>query len=287
MAASAPLKLGLLVLAGMAAAAAVVFGLGLRRAPSVTYHTYFDESVQGLEVGALVKYRGVKIGRVADIEIAPDRRHVAVDLSIERDRAHSIGLTRIASTVRARLAILGITGLKIVDLEVVDPSLPVPELPFSPEQPYLPSQPSLLVGIERGLKTGVPELIEAAISALDRLEVVLDDVHSQHLTRRIGAAADATTRTVTKLERTIAGLDGSRKRVDKILDRVGGNDGLVASARRATDALGDVGRNTRASSNQLERTLRELGDAARSVRAFVDDLARQPDMLFKGRGRRP
>jgi hypothetical protein len=47
------LKIGILVLAGIVAASAIVFALGLRRPPSVSYHAYFDESVQGLEVGAM------------------------------------------------------------------------------------------------------------------------------------------------------------------------------------------------------------------------------------------
>ena len=44
-----------------------------------SYMSYFDESVQGLEIGSPVKFRGVTIGTVADIDIAPDRRHVEVD----------------------------------------------------------------------------------------------------------------------------------------------------------------------------------------------------------------
>ncbi|HUJ59407.1 MAG TPA: hypothetical protein VLX92_12970, partial [Kofleriaceae bacterium] len=65
--------------------------------------------------------------------------------------------------------------------------------------------------------------------------------------------------------------------------------GLATSARRASDTIDEVGRRTLESTDDLARTLRELGDAARAVRTFVDELERDPDMLVKGHApaRRP
>jgi paraquat-inducible protein B len=279
MASVSHLKLGILFLAAVVATTAIVFALGLRRAPSDTYHAYFDESVQGLEVGALVKYRGVKIGQVSGFTIAPDGRHVDVELSIERDRAKRVGLEQMSPAVRAQLAILGITGLKIIDLDVVDPAeVPPPVLPFPPKQPYIASHPSLLTGIQRGLQSTterVPELVDRAISTLERMEAVLDQVHDDRLSQRIAALADSATKAVDSLERAL-------RRFDRVGRRL---DGVLVSARRASDALGDAGQATRTSATELGRTIRDLGDAARTVRRFFKALERQPDMLLKGRGR--
>lgn len=282
MASVSHLKLGILVLAAFVACTAILFGLGLRREPSDTYHTYFDETVQGLEVGAVVKYRGVKIGRVSAFGIAPDGRHVAVTLSIGRAHAKRAGLTTISPALRAELATLGITGLKIIDLDVVDPArVPLPVLSFTPEQPYIASHPSFLTGVQRGLQTTSDRLPEL----LDRAIAILDQVHSDRLSQRIGALADSTTQAAEKLERAFVTFDRVGRKLDDVLDRVGGDDGLVASARRATDAFDDAGRTTRTSAAELGRTMRDLGDAARTVRRFFRDLERQPDMLLKGRGR--
>ena len=61
-------KLGLFVVAGVGLFLALLGGLGARglRKETVTYTTYFDESVQGLDVGSPVKFRGVTIGNVAE-----------------------------------------------------------------------------------------------------------------------------------------------------------------------------------------------------------------------------
>ena len=73
-------KLGLFVVVGALSiiATVVYFGGRTLRKETVSYKTYFDESVQGLEIGSPVKFRGVSIGSVAQIDLAGDKRHVEV-----------------------------------------------------------------------------------------------------------------------------------------------------------------------------------------------------------------
>lgn len=302
MPASTHFKLGLLVLASVLALAAVVAVLGLRSAPTQNYHTYFDESVQGLEVGAVVKYRGVTIGSVSAIDIAPDQRHIHVALAIDVDAAGRVSLGPDASTVRAQLTLLGITGLKIIDLDVVDPAFyPAPVLPFEPAQPYIPARPSVLSGIQ---PTGerLLVLINEAIKTNAMLQKVLKDVSEQEIPQHVatavqaaGAAATDLRRIMRRLEQseiadklvaTLEGLDRSVRRAEAVLARMDGDEGLVTTAQRATESLGTITRNVAESTEDLGVTLRELGDAARAVRRFMQALERQPDMLIKGRARR-
>src|SRR5436190_37346 len=67
-------KLGLFVVVALLTMVGAAFWLGSRalRRESVPLVTYFDEPVQGLDVGSPVKFRGVTIGTVADITLAPD-----------------------------------------------------------------------------------------------------------------------------------------------------------------------------------------------------------------------
>ena len=59
-------RLGLFVICAflLAVATLLVFGSDVFSRPGPMLETYIDESVQGLDVGAPLKYRGVKIGRV-------------------------------------------------------------------------------------------------------------------------------------------------------------------------------------------------------------------------------
>ena len=46
------------------------------------YVTYFDESVQGLQKDSAVKYRGVEVGRVETIRVAPDNKLIGVVMKV-------------------------------------------------------------------------------------------------------------------------------------------------------------------------------------------------------------
>jgi len=71
---------------------------------------YKDVSVNGLQIGSQVKYHGINIGRVDEINIDKDDvRNVIVSLSIKQG-------TPIKNDVKATLAPVGITGLMQIEL---------------------------------------------------------------------------------------------------------------------------------------------------------------------------
>jgi len=301
------IKLGIFAIVGILAAivAAVALGIHAMTPAKVQYHTYFDESVEGLDVGAPVKYRGVRIGSVDAIRIAPDRKHVDVVLGLIEREARRLGLAAAAPELRTELEVQGLTGLKNVEIDFFDPQAnPPPELPFEPDANYIPSKRSLLTGISGDLEVlahELPELVDRAKVTFGKLDNVLDDIHDERLVARAGemldrvaAASTAARRVIASIDdahlpaqakATLASADAAIADARKVLAAVDGEHGLVASARRATDSIGDVGRKTSATADDLDRTLRELGDAARAVRELADEIEREPDILLKGRGR--
>src|SRR4051812_4168906 len=115
-------KLGLFVVVGIGLAMCTIVFLGAQslKKHGVDYKTYFDESVQGLEIGSPIKFRGVTIGNVSDIEIAPDRRHVGVTAELTGTNLNELGLTDIKGKkaritippdLRVQLVSQGITGV--------------------------------------------------------------------------------------------------------------------------------------------------------------------------------
>jgi paraquat-inducible protein B len=305
--ASTHFKLGLFTLAGIGGAVAAAFGLGVHRVgtETVAYHAYFDESIQGLEPGAPVKYRGVRIGAVGPIRIAPDRVHVDVELSIERREADRLALAAPPPGLRAQLGTQGITGVKLVDLDLFDPAAaPAAALPFTPAARSLPTQRSLMRGLELQVETlgrRLPLLLESARGAMTVLDGLFADVRVQRLPEYLagslreanGAVADLR-RWIQRVDRAglpdratalIESLGAAAGKLEGVLDRIGGDAGLVSSAHRATDAIGDLGRGALGGAADVEQTLRDLGDAARAIRELAELLERDPDMLVKGRAK--
>ena len=74
-------------------------------------------------------------------------------------------------------------------------------------------------------------------------------------------------------------------KLQKVLDRVDGERGLLASVQRATDSMGDLAGGARSVGPELSETLRDVREAAVTVRALLEALERDSDMLLKGRAR--
>lgn len=300
-------RIGLFALGAIAGVVVATLALGWShsRKDVVRYQTYFDESVQGLDLGSPVKYRGVRVGSVSDISIAPDRRHVSIGLEITQLDATRLQLERDEPRLRAQLATQGITGVKFVDIDFADPATrPVPELPFAPRSHYIRSRPSLLLGLQENVELTMrelPALVERSTTTLASLRAVLDDVHEQRLAARIGTLIDnldkaaAETRAwIVDAKRArlperaalvLGDLRGLASKFDAAIGELRGTGALITSAKRATDAFGDLGRSARGTATSVESALRELADAARSIRELAELLERDPDALVRGRGK--
>ena len=280
-------KLGLFILLAVGAMLGTLFWLGARRfhRESFTAVSYFDESVQGVDVGSPVKFRGVTVGTVGDITIAPDHRHVQVTSNIYVDALVRLGLrTRaprsgeefIDPRLRVQLASAGITGVRFIQTDFFDPErYPPPRLPFEPPWNYVPSAPSTLKNVE-----------EAAIEIMNRLPVLAD--------RAKDTLADMkkTLGSIDRLAVDLGAEDGSFKgalqelraaaaRVDKALDQA--NLGATTASIRDTAAsVGQAAAGVSDAREELQGSLVALREALESVRTLADSLERDPSVLLRG-----
>jgi paraquat-inducible protein B len=314
-------KLGLFVIIGFVMMLSTLAWLGARsmRKEVGRYVSYFDESVQGLEVGSPIKFRGVTIGSVAKIDIAEDHRHVEVTSELGKAELTRLGLDEVVGPVeagkplkfeqglglRVQLASSGLTGLKFLQLDFFAvENNPEPVLPFKVPDNHIPAITSTLKNIEDPLvrvAQRLPEVVDQMERILSKVDSILGDLKDKNVPERIITVLDNANLVLGEAEKKIAALDTDKlskdasktinelnrtvAQLNALLSGVGGDKGLLASVTRASDALGDTVRGADGIGGQLEDTLGAVEKAAKSIQKLATALERDPDMLLKGKGR--
>ena len=192
------LRVGVLVVFGLALAVGFILFLTAYRlgAASTVYETYFRESVQGIEVGAPVRYRGVAVGRVTEIGLvsAEYRRPqgeafiaafqlVLVRFTVDHARVGEIPSVQdaIRLGLRVRIASQGITGVNYLELDFLDPERhPGRDVPWEPHFTYIPSVPSTVAQVRGAAETLLQRLQEADLPGmLANLNGLVTDLRAQ------------------------------------------------------------------------------------------------------------
>lgn len=155
-------RLGVFILLGLAATVilVLVLGAGTLFRKQMTMETYFNESVQGLEAGSKVMFRGVMVGNVSlvtftyaeyqlDRPVGQRLPLVLVRFQVHpkvlgsmanREEIEQIVAAEIRKGLRVRQAPMGITGLAYLEIDYVDPKANPPlAIDWKPEYLYIPS----------------------------------------------------------------------------------------------------------------------------------------------------
>lgn len=286
---------------------------------------YFDGSLNGLNEGAPVKYRGVTIGSVKRVmvqfnqatndyampvllemeeELLRERMGEPVEIFSERSLN-----ARIHGGLRGSLQTESlVTGVLYVEIR---PSTNAPPPVFHQLQkvyPELPSEPTQIQKLFNNLASLDIKSIEKNINTLlDKLETVVGQLQMKEINRGVTNLLASVDRLVTSPDITngLAGirptLDQYRElgakltgRVDPLADSVTNS---LAEANRALAQIRGAGENLRALlapdspvRGDLHVALEQLAGAAQSVSTLVDFLKRHPNALITGRetpGRKP
>jgi ABC-type transporter Mla subunit MlaD len=304
-------KLGLFVLIGVGLVAVVLAVLGARslHRDTIQFVTYFDESVQGLVLGAPTTFRGVPLGIVSGIHVAPDHRRVEVVMQLEPNELRRAGYRESEpdapppAGLRAQIGSQGIIGVKFVLIDYFDPKHnPPPELSFPPGHHYIPAAVSTLRNLEQSVVLALeqlPELGAQVAGVLERTERLMAEFEGQDLPMHISASLKELDRTLRAVQGTLAHadvggvsskaqatLDGMSKTLadlDRLFARLQGEKGLVARAERTTQLFGDVAEGGTSLEAELGALIERVSQATESFRRLANALERDPDMLVKGR----
>ncbi|MGP8050302.1 MAG: MlaD family protein [Desulfobaccales bacterium] len=281
--------LGLFVILGSILAVAAIIWVGASSffQKGKHYISYFDESVEGLQADSGVKYRGVDVGRVEQIRVAPDNRLVGVVMKINLRGD-------LPNTTIAQLRAAGITGVKFIGLDRPTPEERAlsPQVSFPSEYPIIPTRPS-----------EIQRLVDAATVILGKFQQVDTKGISDQVVLTTKAMQNflqgkEMTGILTRLHGTATNLDKftgrindtvSAKKLDEILagtrDSIKEIHGLAASIQTELQAMKlpetalryrTVARDASALSDHLQR-------ASASLDQLLERLKERPPDLFFGK----
>ena len=261
----------------------------------VQFVMYFTGSVRGLNPGAPVEFRGIKIGEVLDIRLEFDSENtsfrIPVLVEIEPDRIVDRDMAGIVSPeetltelvqkgLRARLQTGSLlTGQLFVELNlypdaplnlVADASVPYPELPTV-----------------AGALEGITESISGIVEKIEMLDV-------QAMGSSVANILDGADNLVNKEQsaQAVTDLEASMRSFKNILGKVEESD-LQQTVNSANLVLVNLTKTLQVLEQTLQpnaplqynviKVMDELEETARSIRALVETLERQPQAIIFGR----
>ncbi len=264
-----------------------------------TYLAYMNESVSGLSLDAPVRYRGVEVGRVRRIALAPqDIERVLLTLEIERG-------TPVKVDTIAVLRVQGLTGIGYIELSGGHRESATLQAQRGEAYPVIQTGPSLMVRLDATLTallanlSRTSESLNALMDNDNRLAFKRTLADVETLTRTMAArstaidgglvnasraldnAARVAAQLNTDVPRIMERLQRSAETFDKMSDEVK----LAGSnvTRFSQDARDDVRRFTTEVLPQVQLLLNEANRLAGSLQRIAEDVEQNPSVLLRGK----
>ncbi|MCX5895856.1 MAG: MlaD family protein [Proteobacteria bacterium] len=285
--------IGLFVTVGVLIGAVLIVWLSASKyfQKGLMFVTYFNESVQGLQLDSAVKYRGVDVGNVEKIRVAPDNKliEVVMKVNLRGDTAKE--------TV-AQLKSAGITGIVFIELDQKKPAAVdlLPKIAFATEYPVIPSRPSDITRLLSGVDSiilqikaidfkGVSDQLQATVKAIETFL-------TSEKTNRITANLEI----ITAKIKTITGNVEKLTAEGKLEDLLGETRGFIADGRAfintARDEIQTAGsmidgldRNSRTIAIDIKVVSENLRKTSESLDMLLERLNNSPSDIIFGRSR--
>jgi paraquat-inducible protein B len=254
--------------------------------PTLRLLLLFDQSVRGLVKDAPVEYRGIVIGRVANIsfDYVPDRENLKIPVLVEVD-PKLLRASEFTDVGEEEIPLLGdairkglratlktgsfLTGAQYVDFDYY-PVAEMMDLTYKGDFPVVPTLPSGFAQLEVNLT-----------AILDKIEALpLEEAVTQ-----IAKAAEETAVTVAEAKATLKEIEKVSAAVRKVmededvLELPGDVRRTLAELEKTLESVGPDG----AMQGDLLRTMDELRSAMRSLEAMTDEIKEKPNSLLFGK----
>ncbi len=248
------------------------------------YRAIEDESVSGLNLNAPVKYNGVEVGHVRQIQLDPDNpERVNLLFAIEQD-------TVIKEDTVAMLKTQGLTGIAYIELSGGSPA----SLPLRPVEgsqfPVIRTKPSLSARLENVLSN----VLAKVDSTSDNINAILGAENQAAFKSALADIAVVAHTLAARKDDIDSGLikaSQATEQIGPVITRIGrsaeaiekmGNE--VANAGKTVRAVGtNVERFSAETLPELERLLTGLQTLSASLRRLSEQTERNPAGLLFGR----
>jgi paraquat-inducible protein B len=308
------------------ASAILILGSGKFFRERQTYVMVFEGSVKGLNVGAPVTFRGVKIGSVSDIAMLFDAEDlaffIAVYVELGEGKARAMGKddplfermrkssesaiirTLVERGLKAQLETQSfLTGQLHIALDF-HPDKPVTLTRVDPRYLEIPTIPMTLQEVGKKLQDlPIEDMFAKLLSSLEGIDNLVNSPELRESLHNLSEALEAFQRLVQNMENRFGPLAASMEETVKDYGALARNanrkiepaanradeamKAITAAAKQADKSLlqieGLVGEDSQ-TTTELNKTLKELSAAARSIRIWADYLERHPEALIRGKG---
>lgn len=219
---------------------------------------YFEESIKGLSIGSSVSFRGVEIGKVNSIDLMVDSNEtnfsIPVYVKLNENQTFRGKDNKKIKDKEEFLKKLIENGLRarLTTQSYLTGQLMI-ELEMLPNTPVkLKSSSSLWKALE----------IPTVLSPLGELSKGIQDLPIKHTLNEFHSFLEMINKELPLILKNTQQLTNNFNKV--ISDNISGASGTV---------------------NTLNKTLNDIGDAAKSLKNLSDYLERHPEALLKGKGR--
>lgn len=295
---SSKFLIGLFVIIGLLILAGILIWVGASKIlmKGSLYTAYFDESVQGLQVDSDIKYRGVEIGKVQSIDVAPDYRLIEVIMKIDLEGD-------LQNQTIASLKTAGITGIVFIELDQIRPGEldKSPKLNFKPDYPVIPSRRSEISqfladtgAIMQNIKDidfkGISGSLKNTSKAIENLVAGkrIDNImaHLESTSANLDGAIAKINKTIAEgnvdriVNETLGVLTEARKLVGQAKNEIDALK-LKEKAERTDAILANIDQNTKKITGNLQDTSENLRITSENLQKLSDGLNRDPsDLIF-------
>ncbi|MBI5569849.1 MAG: MCE family protein [Desulfomonile tiedjei] len=274
-------KIGLFVVASLLLAVGIVIWLGASHYFGEAQRTavaYFTESVQGLESDSVVKFRGVPVGRVSAIRMAPDGRLIEVVLSLNRS-------FKITPDLGIKMNLLGLTGQKYLEIEPFSPDQAQEQmtLAFEPRYPVIPTYPSNIREFGNALENLFQKVknvdLETTFYHLQRAATRLDTILSEPKLDKLGSDAAGTMREVKEAAKRL-NEEIARAQIAKNFAKTSTKAGEFFD--ESTESARSINRMIRRTDNNLNRISQKFDRVADNLLDFTRMIRQKPSSIIFG-----